>query len=84
MAHIISLIVTYIIIFVVFAMLMRLAFKSNREQRLKKCMMNHPAGKLVQTEPLLIGKTYETFPNGSATRFNPPIPFDQPYHLEGD
>jgi len=61
MPHFVSLalfVISTLIIFAVFYMLIELDAKAKAR---KRCMMNHPAGKLAKIEPSLFGETEENF-----------------------
>jgi hypothetical protein len=80
--HIVSVIVCYLFIILFFILFMRLATRTRKEQEARAWEKLNPANKPSKIEPLRIGQTYETFQGGSAVRLDPPIPFDQPYHLQ--
>lgn len=82
--QIIGLILTYISMLIVFYSLM-LLIKLDKQEKRKKCMMNHPAGRHVPTAHSLIGLTETDFQShakmGGKTSW---INEQKPHHLEGD
>ena len=81
MNHITSLIVFYGITGGIFILMLILIKLDSQEKARKKCMMNHPAGRHVKTEPLHAGKTPITLaPYGLLG----PVSNGKPFYLEGD
>jgi hypothetical protein len=81
MNQITSVIVFYVITSGIFILMLILVKLDSDEKARKKCMMNHPAGSHVKTEPLHAGKTPLTLaPYGLLG----PVSNGKPFHLEGD
>lgn len=77
--QIIGLLVAYASMLIVFYTLLHL-IKLDRQEKRKKCMKNHPAGKHVKTEHLPIGLMEEI----SLAQTNNDLAIWKAHHLEGD